>query len=82
MASKAIKLEISFKELLSVLEQLTPDEKILIKKKLESEKVKTWQERFGRALSSLGKQNRKVPTREVEEDVMKAIAEVRRLAQN
>ena len=82
MASKAIKLEISFKELLSVLEQLTPDEKILIKKKLESEKVKTWQERFGGDLRSLGKQNRKVPTREVEEDVMKAIAEVRRLAQN
>ena len=77
MASKAIKLEISFKELLSVLEQLTPDEKILIKKKLESEKVRTWQERFGRALRSLGKQNRKVPTREVEEDVMKAISEVR-----
>ena len=77
MASKAIKLEISFKELLSVLEQLTPDEKILIKKKLESEKVRTWQERFGRALRSLGKQNRKVPTREVEEDVMKAIAVVR-----
>jgi hypothetical protein len=82
MASKAIKLEISFKEVLSILDQLTPDEKILIKKKLEKEKVKTWQERFGRALSSLGKQNREVSTREVEEDVMKAIAEVRRLAQN
>lgn len=82
MASKAIKVEISFKELLGILEQLTPDEKILIKKKLESEKVKSWQEKFGRALSSLGKQNRKVPARKVEEDVMKAIAEVRRLAQN
>jgi hypothetical protein len=82
MASKAIKVEISFKKLLGILEQLTPDEKILIKKKLESEKVKSWQEKFGRALSSLGKQNRKVPAREVEEDVMKAMAEVRHLAQN
>ena len=43
MASKAIKVEISFKELLGILEQLTPDEKILIKKKIESEKVKSWQ---------------------------------------
>jgi hypothetical protein len=40
MPSKAIKLEISFQRLLDTIEQLTPDEKVLLKKKLMRDKVK------------------------------------------
>jgi hypothetical protein len=80
MASKTIKLEIPFKELLNVINQLTPEEKLFLKKKLEKGKVTSWQERFGRALKYLGKSNKRFSEREVKEDVKKAIAEVRGLA--
>ena len=80
MASKTIRLEIPFKELLNVIDQLTPEEKLFLKKKLEKGKVTSWQERFGRALKYLGKRNRRFSETEVKEDVKKAIAEVRSLA--
>jgi hypothetical protein len=80
MASKTIRLEIPFKELLNVIDQLTPEEKLFLKKKLEKGKVTSWQERFGRALKYLGKRNRSFSETEVKEDVKKAIAEVRSLA--
>jgi hypothetical protein len=80
MASKTIKLEIPFKELLNVIDRLPSDEKLFLKKKLEKEKVASWEERFGKALKYLGKRNRSFSETEIKEDVKKAIAEVRGLA--
>ncbi|MBI3599239.1 MAG: hypothetical protein HY097_01160 [Nitrospinae bacterium] len=40
MPLKTVKLEISFQKLLDTIEQLTPDEKIIIEKKLIKEKAK------------------------------------------
>lgn len=82
MSYKAIRLEIPFQKLLNVLDQLTPDEKLVIRKKLEKEKVATWQERFGRALQTLGKKNVKFYEEEIEADVKRAVAEVRSRAHN
>lgn len=79
---KAIRLEVPFQKLLNVLDQLTPDEKLVIRKKLEKENVSTWKDRFGRALQTLGKRNVRFSEAEVEEDVRKAIAEVRSRARN
>jgi len=78
MPTKTIKLEVPFQKLLNVIDQLTPDEKLVLQKKLQKEKVSSWQERFGRALQYLGKRNVKFSEKEVSEDVKKAIAEVRR----
>jgi hypothetical protein len=80
MASKTIRFELPFKELLNVIDQLTPEEKLFLKKKLEKGKLTSWQERFGRALKVLGKKNRRFSEVEVQRDVKKAIAEVRGLA--
>ena len=82
MATKTIKLEIPFQKLLSLVDQLDPDEKLLLKKKLEKQKITTWQERFGKALQQLGKRNARFSEKEVSEDVKKAIAEVRAGAKN
>ena len=82
MATKSIKLEVPFQKLLSVIDQLTPDEKLILKKKLQKEKVSTWQARFGRALQYLGKRNIKFSEKEVSEDVRKAIAKVRDIGCN
>ncbi len=80
MAPKTIKMEISFKELINVIDRLPPDEKLFLKKKLEKEETTSWQERFGKALKYFGKKNRRLSETEVEEDVKKAIAEVRGVA--
>ncbi|MBI4378602.1 MAG: hypothetical protein HY578_05835 [Nitrospinae bacterium] len=40
MTSKTIKIEISFQKLLNIIDQLTPDERVLLKKKLMRDKVK------------------------------------------
>jgi len=80
MASKTIRFELPFKELLNVIDQLTPEEKLFLKKKLEKGKLTNWQERFGMALKVLGKKNRRFSEEEVQRDVKKAIAEVRSLA--
>ncbi len=77
MATKSIKLEVPFQKLLAVVDQLTRDEKLVLKKKLQRDKTSTWQERFGSALNYLGKRNVKFSEREVTEDVSKAVAEVR-----
>jgi hypothetical protein len=53
MTTKTVKVEIPFQRLLNVIDQLTPDEKLVLKKRLEKEKVTTWQERFGKALDYL-----------------------------
>ncbi|MBI5875221.1 MAG: hypothetical protein HZB81_05160 [Deltaproteobacteria bacterium] len=82
MTYKAIRLEVPFQKFLNALEHLTPDEKLVIRKKLEREKVSTWEERFGRALQTLGKKNTRFSEAEIEEDVRKAIAEVRSRAHN
>ncbi len=82
MATKTIKLEIPFQKLLSIIDQLDLDEKLLLKKKLEKQKITTWQERFGKALQHFGKKNVRFPEKEVVEDVKKAIAEVRAGAKN
>ncbi len=82
MATKTVKLEIPFQKLISIIDQLDPDEKLLLKKKLEQEKITTWQERFGHALQKLGKKNIRFSEKEVAEDIKKAIAEVRSGAKN
>jgi hypothetical protein len=82
MSTKTVKLEIPFQKLISIIDQLGPDEKLVLKKKLEKQKVTTWQERFGKALQQLGKKNIRFSEKEVAEDVKKAIAEVRAGAKN
>jgi Mg/Co/Ni transporter MgtE len=82
MAIKSIKLEIPFQKILSIIDQLDPDEKLLLRKKLEKQKITTWQERFGKALQRLGKKNIRYSEKEVAEDVKKAIVEVRAGAKN
>ncbi len=82
MLTKTDKIEISFRQLLSLIDQLAPEEKIIIRKRLDREEVPTWQERFGRALKLLGAKNKKFTESEVEKDVKMAVAEVRRLEKN
>ncbi|OHE59609.1 MAG: hypothetical protein A2Z47_11380 [Thermodesulfovibrio sp. RBG_19FT_COMBO_42_12] len=82
MTTKTVKVEIPFQRLLNVIDQLTTDEKLVLKKRLEKEKVTTWQDRFGKALQYLGKKNKGFYEKEVEEDVKRAIAEVRSSAEN
>ncbi|WP_420265242.1 hypothetical protein [Candidatus Magnetominusculus dajiuhuensis] len=77
MAANNVKLEIPFQQLLVIIEQLGPDEKIMIKKKLEREKVTTWQEMFGYSLNEIAKSNDEFTETEVLSDVNAAIAEVR-----
>lgn len=77
MATKTVKLEIPFQKLISIIDQLDQDEKLILKKKLEKQKVTTWQERFGKALQQLGKKNVRFSEKEVAADVRKAIADVR-----
>lgn len=40
MATKTIKLEIPFQKLLNIVDQLTPDEKLILKKRLSQKKTK------------------------------------------
>lgn len=82
MATKTVRLEIPFQELISMIEQLGQDEKLIIKKKLEKQKVTTWQERFGKALQQLGKKNIRFSEKEVADDVKRAVAEARTGAKN
>jgi len=82
MAMKTIKLEIPFQKLLSIIDQLGPDEKLLLKKKLEKQKITTWQKRFEKALNQLGKKNIGFSKKKVAKDVKKAIAEVRSITKN
>ena len=82
MTTKTVKVEIPFQRLLNVVDQLTPDEKLVLKKRLKKEKITTWQERFGKGLQYLGKKNKGFSEKEVEEDVKRAIAEVRSSAEN
>jgi len=79
MATKTGKLEIPFNQLIKIIDQLSPEEKIIIKKRLENEKISTWKERFNMALKALGEKNANIPETEVKADVEKAIAEVRRI---
>ena len=76
MATRTLKLEIPFQKLLSIIDQLDADEKLILKKKLERQKITTWQDRFGRALKELGKKNAGFSEQKVAEDVKRAIAEV------
>ncbi len=82
MATKTVRLEIPFQKLVSMIDQLDQDEKLIIKKKLEKQKVTTWQERFGKALQQLGKKNIRFSEKEVADDVKRAITEVRAGAKN
>lgn len=78
MATKVIQFDIPFQKLISVIEQLDPAEKLILKKKLESQKITTWQARFGKALLVTGKRNARCTEQAVADDVKTAIAEVRR----
>jgi hypothetical protein len=82
MATKTVKLEIPFQKLITIIEQLDSDEKLILKKKLEKQKITTWHERFGKALKHLDKKNMPFSEKEVAEDVKKAIEEVRAGAKN
>lgn len=82
MATKTVRLEIPFQKLITMIDQLDHDEKLIIKKKLEKQKITTWQERFGKALQQLGKKNIRFSGKEVADDVKRAIAEVRAGAKN
>jgi hypothetical protein len=82
MAAKAVKLEIPFQKLLAIIEQLAPDERLMLKKKLERENVTTWQVRFGRSLKALCKKNAAFTEKEVSANVSAAISEVRAGAGN
>lgn len=82
MATKTVRLEIPFQKLISMIEQLGQDEKLIIKKKLEKQKVTTWHERFGKALQQLGKKNIRFSEKEVADDVKRAVAEARTGAKN
>ncbi|HHT9110036.1 MAG TPA: hypothetical protein ACFYDZ_02620 [Candidatus Brocadiaceae bacterium] len=73
----SIKLEIPFQKLLSIIDQLGTEQKLLLKKKLERQKITTWQKRFERALRQLSKKNAQFSKKEVLDDVKKAITEVR-----
>ncbi len=77
MATKTIKVEVPFQKLMNAIDQLSTDEKLVLKKRLERDKITTWQERFDRALKYLGKKNKKIAEKEVDADVKQAIAEVR-----
>ncbi|MGC2061437.1 MAG: hypothetical protein WA610_00550 [Thermodesulfovibrionales bacterium] len=77
MSTKTVKLEIPFQKLVAMIDQLGPDEKLVLKKKLEKQKVTTWHARFGKALEQLGKKNVRFSEKEAAEDVKRAIAEVR-----
>ncbi|MBI5178384.1 MAG: hypothetical protein HZA04_03905 [Nitrospinae bacterium] len=77
MSTKTLKPEIPFQKLISMVDQLDQDEKLILKKKLEKQKVSTWQARFGNALSKLGKKNVRFPEKEVIGDIKKAVAQVR-----
>lgn len=77
MTTRTIKVEIPFQRLLTVIDQLTLDEKLVIKKRLERGKTATWQERFGNVLRYLGDKNKRFSEKEVAEDVKRAITEVR-----
>jgi hypothetical protein len=77
MAARTLKLDISFQELLAVVDQLELDEKMFLRRKLDREKVPSWQERFGRALQRLGNKNKRFTAKEVLTDVERAISDVR-----
>jgi hypothetical protein len=80
MATRTLKLDISFKELLAVVDQLELDEKMFLRRKLDNEKVPSWQKRFGRALQQLGNKNKRFTAKEVLTDVEQAISDVRKNA--
>jgi len=68
---------VSFQKLLAVVDQLTRDEKLMLKNKLLKDKTSTWQERFGNARHHLGKTNVNFCECEVALEVSKAVTEVR-----
>ena len=77
MAQRAIKIEVPFRQLLTIVDQLTPMEKTVLRKRLEEGGQLSWQERLGRALDDLGERNKDIPLEQVEQDVARAIKEVR-----
>ena len=77
MPNISIEMEIPFKQFLEMVDKLSTTEKILLKNHLGKYEELTWQERFGRALEYLGERNKNIPLQQVEEDVQKAIKEVR-----
>ena len=82
MSAKTIKLEIPFQKLISAIEKLDPDEKLILRKKLNEQKTSTWQDRFGKALQNLGRKNVCFSEKEVGEDLKRAIAEARAVAKS
>ncbi|MBF0520394.1 MAG: hypothetical protein HQK92_11800 [Nitrospirae bacterium] len=82
MAIKTLKLEITFQDLLAIVQQLDSDENLLLKNTLERENVMTWQELFGQSLKTLDVKNSEFTEKDVKNDVSTAIFEVRAVAKN
>jgi len=74
MAQRAIKIEVPFRQLLTIVDQLTPMRKIVLRKRLKEGSQLSWQERFGGALDYLGERNKDIPLEQVEQDVDRAKA--------
>ncbi|MCG6552230.1 MAG: hypothetical protein L7F77_07875 [Candidatus Magnetominusculus sp. LBB02] len=82
MTSKTVKLEIPFQNLLTIIEQLDPGEKLILKNKLQRQAAMTWQSVFAQSLKTLDDKNNSITETDVSTDVNAAIAELMRGAKN
>ncbi|PIP39644.1 hypothetical protein COX18_09360 [Candidatus Desantisbacteria bacterium CG23_combo_of_CG06-09_8_20_14_all_40_23] len=77
MTQRAVKLKIPFTQLLKIVEQLSPNERVVLRKQLVRERQLSWQERFGKALDYLGERNKGISLEKVESDITRAVKEVK-----
>jgi len=73
MPKIATEVEISFDKLLEAVDQLSPKEKVLLRKRLDE----NWAERFEAILKKLRESTKEFTPEEVEANVREAIKEVR-----
>lgn len=77
MSEISITIRLPFQQLLTAIDNLTEQERLVLRKRLEQQTPASWQARFERALNSLGEKNKDVPFEQVQSDVERAIQEVR-----
>lgn len=82
MIARTVAVEIPFQTLLNAIDNLTPDEKLALKKRLEKSAAATWKDRFGKSLSQTARKNKRASADEVANDVRLAIVESRAGAKN
>jgi len=73
MPKIATEVEISFDKLLEAVDQLSPKEKVLLRKRLDE----NWAERFEATLKKLRESTKEFTPEEVEANIREAIKEVR-----